>query len=203
MAHHCRHSARDENFIIAQERLKQPHLLTISRLYSGKNMLLHYDGGDPSKSIDLTELVASEANAQIYCCGPRGLMTALAEVVDLQGGSLITEDFNPVGANADEAASKDGDFTVELLRSGLTVDVGEGQTIIQALKAVNVDVETSCEAGVCGTCVVDYLEGEPVHNDVVLMPDEQEKSVALCVAGCKSEKIGFGFVAGGLWPRNW
>ena len=80
-------------------------------------------------------------------------------------------------------------FTVELLRSGLTVDVGEGQTIIEALKAVNIDVETSCEAGVCGTCVVDYLEGEPIHNDVVLMPDEQEKSVALCVAGCKSKKL--------------
>ena len=79
-------------------------------------------------------------------------MTALAEVVDLQGGSLITEDFNPLGAKADDAASKDGDFTVELLRSGLTVNVGEGQTIIEALKAVNIDVETSCEA-VCAAPV--------------------------------------------------
>ena len=41
--------------------------------------------------------------------------------------------------------------------------------------------------------MVDYVDGEPIHNDVVLMPDEQEKSVALCVAGCKS-KTGRGLV---------
>ena len=75
------------------------------------------------------------------------------------------------------------------MRSGVSVEVVSGQTILEALQAANVDVETSCEAGVCGTCVVDYVDGEPVHNDVVLMPDEQEKSVALCVAGCKSKKL--------------
>ena len=116
-------------------------------------------------------------------------MTALAEVVDLQGGSLITEDFNPIGFKTNDEATQEPHFTIELARSGLTINVAEGQTIIETLKAANMKVETSCEAGVCGTCVVNYLEGEPVHNDVVLMPDEQETFVALCVAGCKSKKL--------------
>lgn len=189
MAHHCRHNAIPMKLYYCARAPETTAFVDHLTPLFGENMLVHFDGGDPSKSINLTELVANEANAQLYCCGPRGLMTALAEVVGLQGGSLITEDFNPVGAKADDAASKDGDFTLELLRSGLTVDVSEGQTIIEALKAVNIDVETSCEAGVCGTCVVDYIEGEPIHNDVVLMPDEQETSVALCVAGCKSKKL--------------
>ena len=189
MAHHCRHNAIPMKLYYCARAPETTAFVEHLTSLFGENMLVHYDGGDPSKSIDLTKLVASEPNAQLYCCGPRGLMTSLAEAVDLHGGSLITEDFNPVGAKADAKASKDGDFTVELLRSGLTVDVGEGQTIVEALKAVNVDVETSCEAGVCGTCVVDYLQGEPIHNDVVLMPDEQKTSVALCVAGCKSKKL--------------
>ena len=61
-------------------------------------------------------------------------MAALAEVVDLYGGSLITEDFNPAGAKADGAASTDGNFTLELLRSGLTVDVGEGKQLSKLSK---------------------------------------------------------------------
>ena len=116
-------------------------------------------------------------------------MDALSDVVDLHGGSLLTEDFNPANATTQTENSNDGGFTVELLRSGVSVDVVPGQTIIEALQAANIEVETSCEAGVCGTCVVDYVDGEPIHNDVVLMPDEQEKSVALCVAGCKSKKL--------------
>ena len=155
----------------------------------GENTEVHYDGGDPSKSINLTQLVAKEKGSQLYCCGPRGLMDALSDVVDRHGGSLLTEDFNPVGANTQSENSKDGEFTVELLRSGVSVNVVSGQTIIEALKEANIKVETSCEAGVCGTFVVDYVDGEPIHNDVVLMPDEQEKSVALCVAGCKSKKL--------------
>ena len=116
-------------------------------------------------------------------------MDALSDVVYRHGGSLLTEDFNPAGSKTHTENSNDGGFTVELLRSGVSVDVVPGQTIIEALQAANIEVETSCEAGVCGTCVVDYVDGEPIHNDVVLMPDEQEKSVALCVAGCNSKKL--------------
>ena len=63
---------------------------------------MHYDGGDPSKSINLTQLVAKEKGSQLYCCGPRGLMDALSDVVDLHGGSLLTEDFNPASARLTE-----------------------------------------------------------------------------------------------------
>ena len=189
MAHHCKQNAIPMKLYYCARAPETTAFVDQLEPLFGKNMLVHYDGGDLTNSIDLTELVASEKNAQLYCCGPRGLMTALAEAVDLQGGSLITEDFNPIGSKTNDEATQEGHFTIELARSGLTINVAEGQTIIETLKAANIEVETSCEAGVCGTCVVDYLEGEPVHNDVVLMPDEQETSVALCVAGCKSKKL--------------
>ena len=189
MAHHCRHNAMPMKLYYCARAPETTAFVDELTPLFGKEMLVHYDEGNPSKSINLSELVAREKDAQLYCCGPRGLMNALAKMVEQQGGSLITEDFNPVDAKTGHVSSKNGNFIVELLRSGLTVDVGKGQTIIEALKAADIDVETSCEAGVCGTCVVDYLEGEPVHNDVVLMPDEQQTSVALCVAGCKSRKL--------------
>ena len=189
MAHHCRrHAIPIKLYYCARAPETTAFVEQLTNIF-GENTEVHYDGGDPSKSIDLTKLVTKERDSQLYCCGPRGLMDALSDVVDLHGGSLLTEDFNPAGAKTHTENSKDGEFTVELLRSGVSVEVVSGQTIIEALQAANIDIETSCEAGVCGTCVVDYVEGEPVHNDVVLMPDEQEKSVALCVAGCKSKKL--------------
>lgn len=189
MAHHCRrHAIPIKLYYCARAPETTAFVEQLTKIF-GENTEVHYDGGDPSKSIDLTQLVAKEKGSQLYCCGPRGLMDALSDVVDLHGGSLLTEDFNPAGAKTHIENAKDGEFTVELLRSGVSVEVVSGQTILEALQAANVDVETSCEAGVCGTCVVDYVDGEPVHNDVVLMPDEQEKSVALCVAGCKSKKL--------------
>ncbi len=189
MAHHCRrHALPIKLYYCARAPETTAFVAQLTEIF-GENTEVHYDGGNPSKSINLTQLVAKEKDSQLYCCGPRGLMDALSDVVDRHGGSLLTEDFNPVGAKTQSENSKDGEFTVELLRSGVSVDVVSGQTIVEALQAVNIKVETSCEAGVCGTCVVDYVDGEPVHNDVVLMPDEQEKSVALCVAGCKSKKL--------------
>ena len=189
MAHHCRrHAIPIKLYYCARAPETTAFVEQLTNIF-GENTEVHYDGGDPSKSIDLTKLVTKERDSQLYCCGPRGLMDALSDVVDLHGGSLLTEDFNPAGAKTHTENAKDGEFTVELLRSGVSVEVVSGQTILEALQAANVDVETSCEAGVCGTCVVDYVDGEPVHNDVVLMPDEQEKSVALCVAGCKSKKL--------------
>ena len=189
MAHHCRrHAIPIKLYYCARAPETTAFVAQLTEIF-GENTLVHYDGGDPSKSINLTQLVAKEKGSQLYCCGPRGLMDALSDVVDLHGGSLLTEDFNPANAKTQTENSNDGGFTVELLRSGVSVDVVPGQTIIEALQAANIEVETSCEAGVCGTCVVDYVDGEPIHNDVVLMPDEQEKSVALCVAGCKSKKL--------------
>jgi hypothetical protein len=44
---------------------------------------------------------------------------------------------------------------------------------VQALSAAGIAVQTSCEQGVCGTCLTRVLEGIPDHRDVYLTPDEQ------------------------------
>ena len=46
-------------------------------------------------------------------------------------------------------------------------------TIVEALAAVGVEIPTSCEQGVCGTCLTPILQGEPDHKDMYLTPEEQ------------------------------
>lgn len=72
----------------------------------------------------------------------------------------------PVLADGDRA------FSVRLARSGKTVQVGAQQSVLHALLAAGVEVPTSCEQGICGTCVTRVLEGTPDHRDSFLMPEE-------------------------------
>lgn len=67
-------------------------------------------------------------------------------------------------------------FEVSLARSGKTVPVPAHMSVVQALAAAGVVIETSCEQGICGTCLTPVIEGVPDHRDMFLTPDEQDKN---------------------------
>ena len=67
-------------------------------------------------------------------------------------------------------------FEVRLQRSSRVISVAADQSVIAALSAAGITIETSCEQGICGTCLTPVLEGEPDHRDMFLTPDEQDKN---------------------------
>lgn len=67
-------------------------------------------------------------------------------------------------------------FEVSLARTGKSVMVAADMSVVQALAAAGVTIETSCEQGICGTCLTRVIEGEPDHRDMFLTPDEQDKN---------------------------
>ena len=67
-------------------------------------------------------------------------------------------------------------FEVKLQRSGRVIAVAADQSVIAALSAAGITIETSCEQGICGTCVTPVLDGEPDHRDMFLTPDEQDQN---------------------------
>lgn len=78
-------------------------------------------------------------------------------------------------------------FTAKCLKSGITVEVDEGQSLLQALLDAGVSMDYSCEGGVCGTCVVPLVSGEVEHMDEFLMEDEQEDQMITCVSRGEGE----------------
>jgi vanillate O-demethylase ferredoxin subunit len=68
---------------------------------------------------------------------------------------------------------QDQSFRVKLASSGRIILVPQEKTVVQALAAAGVEVPTSCEQGVCGTCLTRVLEGEPDHKDFYLTSAEQ------------------------------
>jgi vanillate O-demethylase ferredoxin subunit len=123
----------------------------------------------------------------LYLCGPLAFMD-LVKVAARP--SWPDECVHLEYFAADQAASTGGDtrFEVRLARHGFAVVVERGVTIVDALRAAGVDLETSCEQGVCGTCITPVLEGTPDHRDCFLTSKEhaQGECIAVCVSRSKS-----------------
>ena len=136
----------------------------------------HFDDGPEEQKLQLGELLKTPAaGVHLYVCGPKGFMDAVLGTARANGwpeGQIHYEYFSagPV------KSLDDGSFEVRLASSGQTVLVPRDQTVTQALAAAGVEVLTSCEQGVCGTCITRVLEGEPDHRDLYFTPEEQAKN---------------------------
>lgn len=79
-------------------------------------------------------------------------------------------------------------FQVRLARSDTTFAVPAGRSIVEVLAEHGVHIETSCEQGVCGTCLTGVLDGVPDHRDVFLTDAEKQAcdKIMPCVSRAKS-----------------
>lgn len=154
--------------------------------FKGK-VIIHYDGGDPSKGLDLWPIVEERKNREhVYCCGPRGLMEAVrAATGHWTPTSIHFEAFS----EADARRPDDQPFKVKLASSGKVIDVPAGTTILEAMRADGIDVPSSCESGTCGTCRTKLLEGEADHRDLVLTENERDSQIMICVSRAKTPDI--------------
>jgi vanillate O-demethylase ferredoxin subunit len=64
---------------------------------------------------------------------------------------------------------------VKVASSGMVYEVPADKTVVQALQAHGVEIMTSCEQGVCGTCLTRVLQGECEHRDLYLTDEEKAK----------------------------
>ncbi|MBA4865795.1 oxidoreductase [Streptomyces sp. PSKA54] len=121
----------------------------------------------------------------VYCCGPGALLDAVEE--RCPGGLLHIERFLP----KEQETGPDTSFEVELSRSGKTVTVPEGVSVLDAVRSAGVEVLYSCAEGTCGTCETDVLEGTPDHRDSVLSDEEREagETMMICVSRCRGPRL--------------
>jgi phthalate 4,5-dioxygenase reductase component len=150
-------------------------------------VLIHYDGGDPAKALDLWPIVEERKNREhLYCCGPRGLMEAVRDATGHWSSAAIHfEAFS----EADARRPDDTAFKVKLAASGATIDVPAGTTILEAMRAAGYDVPSSCESGTCGTCRTKLISGEADHRDLVLTEAERDSQIMICVSRAKTPEL--------------
>ena len=85
-------------------------------------------------------------------------------------------------------------FQVKIASTGAIIDVSANDTIIDALLWHGIEVATSCEQGICGTCLTPVLGGEPEHRDAFMTPAEHAKNdqMTLCCSRSKSALLVLG-----------
>jgi ferredoxin-NADP reductase len=149
----------------------------------------HFDDENAGKFLDVAGIVAAAAkDAHLYCCGPTPMLKAFeAATADWPRAQIHVEYFTP----KQQEPARRGGFTVELARSGQEFFIPEGHSILQVLLDEGVDVDYSCELGICGACEQRVISGVPEHRDSILTEEEQaeNKRVMICCAGCKSDRL--------------
>jgi phthalate 4,5-dioxygenase reductase subunit len=151
------------------------------------SIVIHYDGGDPARSLDLKPVLAERKNREhLYCCGPRPLMEAVRRMTDHWSPAAVHFE-----AFSEAETHKPGDkpIIVHLAKTGGTVEVPAGKTILEVLRAKGLDVPSSCETGTCGTCRTKLIAGEADHRDLVLAEHERKDTIMICVSRAKTDEI--------------
>ena len=147
---------------------------------------------DEKGLLPLDDILADPAEGVlVYCCGPEGLLAAAEQrCAAWPAGALHLERFS-AKPQPEPAAGEEAPFEVVCQRSGLTVTVPPGKSIIDALDEQGVSVLSSCLEGVCGTCETQVLEGIPDHRDSLLSEDEREANeyMMVCVSRSKSGRL--------------
>jgi tetrachlorobenzoquinone reductase len=169
----CR-SRADMAFLTALETMGSPRF--------------HFDDENAGKFLDVAAIVsATPKDAHLYCCGPTPMLKAFeAATADWPADHLHVEYFTPK-----QEPAKTGGFVVELARSGREFVIPQGKSILQVLLDAGIDVDYSCELGICGACEQRVISGIPEHRDAILTEEEQASNakVMICCAGCKSERL--------------
>ncbi len=157
-------------------------------VHAGK-ALVHHDEGRISDALDIASLLRQQPTGNhLYYCGPPGFMKAVKEASShWSEGSVHFEFFEAPAAPVDR--SSDSDFEVVIASSGARYSVGVNENIVEVLRREGVALETSCDAGVCGTCKTRYLDGAPIHSDFVLTDAEHTEWMTPCCSRARGALV--------------
>ena len=131
----------------------------------------------------IAEILAEpSATTQVYVCGPPPMLDSVRRLAAELGWPDHAVHFEYFRNGTDLDTSSE--FEVRLARTGQTIAVPTGTTLLEQLRASGIDLDSSCEQGACRTCIVTVLEGDPDHQDVCLTADEREGGsvIATCVS---------------------
>lgn len=176
---------RQADFILHLYLKRRDDLAFASRLERlGERVVIHYSSEGDSLRQQVPADLGQPYNSVLISCGPASFMACLHQLAAQRGWKsqqLHSERFKPASAsqpNVDEI------FEVEIASSGARYAIGPDQSIAEVLESAGIEIELSCEQGMCGTCITGVLSGEPDHRDEVL--NQKERAANDCIVLCCS-----------------
>ncbi|PWW01468.1 vanillate O-demethylase ferredoxin subunit [Hoeflea marina] len=140
------------------------------------------------RRLDPIAVLGAATGARLYVCGPRRLTDAVEQAALALGWPA--ERFHAERFTAlEDADFRPEPFEAVIASSGARLQVPAERSLLSVLADNGIAPDSSCEIGVCGACECGYLEGEVVHRDVVLGPDDRATRLMTCVSRGKGTII--------------
>ena len=132
--------------------------------------------------LDLQRLLGSLAPQLYPVAGPPACWPRTASMAPTWASACTSS------ISADTQPACQGGYRLELQRSGKTLEVKAGETMLDALLNAGVDVGFACRRRLRGSCRVPVLHGVPDHRDVFLTQDERDANdaVMVCCSGART-----------------
>ena len=151
----------------------------------GQRLALHIsdEGGRANYGQVLRDF---STEVQVYACGPQGLLAELEILCDSLPQAILKVEYFQSSTNGLEPLEEHA-FEIELKDSGLVVQVPHNRTVMEALRSVNIDVQSDCAEGLCGSCEVRVLSGNIDHRDKVLTAKERQSNSKMMVCCSRAQ----------------
>ena len=190
MARHLQAQGKPHTLhLFARDAIHAPFLDQLAKL---DNAPVHLGLSPPTLDKVLAGILSDPPEeANLYLCGPGPLMDLVERQAAIAGWPQARVHLERFSADLESLDTSGAGFEVILKQSGQSLFVEDGVTIIEAMENAGLAPLTSCEQGVCGTCMTNVIEGVPDHRDGYLTPTEKEsgKVMMICVSRCKSNRL--------------
>ncbi|WP_221794220.1 PDR/VanB family oxidoreductase [Oceanobacter mangrovi] len=150
---------------------------------------------DQQQQLDMDSVLkAAPAGSHLYVCGPAGFIDYVLEAGRQQQWAserLHREFFAAPVSSTDNNTNNDGEdkaFEILIQSTGQIIQVGADESALEALEDAGIDINSSCESGICGSCVTRLIDGTPDHRDSFL--NDEEKASNACFTPCCSRALG-------------
>lgn len=130
------------------------------------SVCFHFDDGLPQQHLDLQDALSTcHPGTHVYTCGPAGFIAWVLSTAQATGIPATHIHYERFEAEPDEDHDSEEAFSIRVAGTGKLIDVPAGVSALDALAAAGIEIPSSCEQGICGTCAVRVLAGEPDHRD--------------------------------------
>lgn len=133
-------------------------------------------------------LADQPVGSHLYTCGPAGFMDHVVETARGLGWPNSRVHLERFGA---EALDPGEPFDAVLTRSGRTISVASGTSLLEALEADGIEVPNLCRQGVCGECRIGVRSGPARHRDLFLSDAEKaaHDTLMACVSRAEGDRL--------------
>lgn len=180
MARHL--SATKRDFVVhycARSEVEAPLLRTLLPVCGPERMRTYFSA--VGQRLDVQAALETEVaiRTHVYCCGPRRLQEGVKQATAGWPASHIH--FEAFVAMADENF-KPEPFDIKLASTGETLRVPADRSALEVLREHGLALLSSCELGLCGSCVCGYRDGIVIHRDSVLDANARRDRILPCVS---------------------